>query len=74
MFDDDWDMDNKWRGSDWAKEYLDDPPPFSEKDFCIHEWKPTLLIISTVYDCVKCGMKKEDYDKKPKNDDWDIPF
>lgn len=33
---------------------------------CYHEWKPTLLIISVVYDCVKCGIKKEDYDEWKK--------
>ena len=29
---------------------------------CMHNWKPTILIISTVYDCSKCGVKKEDHD------------
>lgn len=26
---------------------------------CDHKWKPVLLLNSTVYDCVKCGAKKE---------------
>jgi hypothetical protein len=29
---------------------------------CHHEWKETKLIFSTVYDCKKCGKKKEDED------------
>ena len=32
---------------------------------CYHAWKPTVLIISTVYDCTKCGVKKEQYE------DWE---
>lgn len=31
---------------------------------CRHEWAPVLLLITTVYDCKKCGMKKEYYDKE----------
>lgn len=30
------------------------------QDFCFHEWKATLLIRSTVWDCTKCKVKKED--------------
>ena len=33
---------------------------------CYHEWIPTVLIISTVYDCKKCGVKKEDYERSKK--------
>jgi hypothetical protein len=32
------------------------------KSACRHEWKETKLIFSTVYDCKKCGKKKEDED------------
>lgn len=35
-----------------------------DKMYCNHEWKGTLLIYSTVYDCMKCGIKKEDQYKK----------
>lgn len=74
MFDDDWDLYDKWQGSDWSPEWRDEPPPVP---LCNHEWKSILLITSTVYDCKKCGMKKEDYDKQGNlftfNDD-DIPF
>ena len=35
-----------------------------DKLYCSHEWKGTLLIYSTVYDCIKCGIKKEDLEKK----------
>jgi len=45
----------------------DEPPEIPEqieidygKKFCYHDWKKTVLIISTVEDCTKCGMKKED--------------
>jgi hypothetical protein len=34
-----------------------------EQRTCFHDWKKTVLIISTVYDCTKCGVKKEEYDK-----------
>ena len=27
---------------------------------CKHEWKEIRLVISSVYDCAKCGCKKED--------------
>lgn len=63
---------------DWWYD-LDDynPPPKQEKKsendiawnqkVCYHDWKPTVLIISTVYDCTKCGIKKEDYEKWQKS-------
>jgi hypothetical protein len=34
--------------------------------YCDHKWKCTILIISNVYDCVKCGIKKEDFEKWQK--------
>ena len=47
----------------------DEPPEIPEeieldydKKFCYHDWKKTLLIISTVEDCTKCGIKKEDWE------------
>lgn len=49
----------------------DEPPPVPEKEedrlswlqkFCTHEWKFTTLIISTVGDCKRCGVRKEDFD------------
>jgi hypothetical protein len=36
---------------------------------CFHDWKATQLIISTVYDCKKCNVKKEEYDKWASNQD-----
>ena len=33
---------------------------------CYHDWKETILILSKVYDCKKCGVKKEDYEKWEK--------
>lgn len=60
---------------DWwvdPDEYQQESSNTSQKDIdwrqkvCYHEWKPTLLIISVVYDCIKCGIKKEDYDEWKK--------
>jgi hypothetical protein len=31
-------------------------PPTSK---CVHSWKSTQLIFNTVYDCTKCGAKKD---------------
>lgn len=36
--------------------------PFEQRT-CWHDWKETTLIVSKVYDCTKCSLKKEDYDK-----------
>lgn len=33
---------------------------------CAHQWKATTLITSTVYDCTKCGIKKEKVDSSIK--------
>lgn len=44
---------------------IDGEPTWQQK-VCIHLWKPTILIISTVYDCSKCGIKKEDYEEWQK--------
>ena len=35
---------------------------------CFHNWKETVLIVSTVYDCTKCGIKKEDWEVIEKED------
>lgn len=35
-----------------------------EEKKCTHEWHETVLMFSKVYDCKKCGVKKEDEDKK----------
>lgn len=45
----------------------DSPQNTWNKKFCMHEWKPVLLLISTVFDCAKCGMKKEDYESENKS-------
>jgi hypothetical protein len=58
-------------GNDWSKDWesWDNSWTDFEKDIdskykkCKHEWKSTQLIITTVYDCVKCGAKKEDEEK-----------
>lgn len=54
----------------WLEEY-NYLTPQEEKDndlewsqrYCNHDWKPILLIRSTVYDCKKCNVKKEVYEK-----------
>ena len=30
---------------------------------CSHEWKEIRLVISSVFDCTKCGCKKEQVEK-----------
>jgi hypothetical protein len=30
--------------------------------YCNHEWKAICLIISTVYNCKRCSIKKEDFE------------
>lgn len=51
---------------------------------CYHDWKETKLIFTSVYDCKKCGRKKEEVDKEnseslleksiAKFNDDDCPF
>jgi hypothetical protein len=59
------------------EEYIGEPVKLekskdSEEDIswtqktCYHDWIPTVLIISTVYDCRKCGVKKEIYERSKK--------
>jgi hypothetical protein len=42
-------------------------PERSYNKFCLHVWKPILLLTSTVFNCEKCGIKKEDYEKIGSN-------
>jgi hypothetical protein len=48
---------------DWETDWMNDWNTI-EKDLtekkCKHEWKATQLVFNTVYDCVKCGAKKEE--------------
>lgn len=60
-----WDDDDYYSSGDDIT-----PPPIPKKSdlcynqiYCYHDWKATVLIISTVYDCCKCGVKKEDFEK-----------
>jgi hypothetical protein len=61
---------------DWYDEYSNKTIPEDkpkegdlpwDQTYCNHAWKATVLIISTVYDCSKCGIKKEDFEKWQKN-------
>ena len=49
---------------DFCPSFLDNIELEYDKIYCNHDWKPILLLFSTVYDCKKCGIKKEDKDKK----------
>lgn len=54
-----WNSNYGWEYDDW-----DSPPPTPVSDGkCKHEWIPSLLLTSTVYDCKHCGIKKEDADE-----------
>ena len=50
--------------SDWETDWLNDWNKIEEdltsKKECKHEWVATKLIFSTVYDCKKCGAKKDE--------------
>lgn len=51
--------------------YLEDDesvgsPYYISKSFCIHSWKPVLLLTTTVWDCEKCGKKKEEWEAECK--------
>jgi DNA-directed RNA polymerase subunit RPC12/RpoP len=56
---------NDWTyNSDWA--YLEEETEKSieyKRQRCWHNFKPILLLISTVYDCEYCGIKKENWEK-----------
>lgn len=57
-----------YEAGEWEKDWLTDwddddwnrPEKESNEKKCNHEWKPTRLFFSVVYDCVKCGAKKEE--------------
>jgi hypothetical protein len=57
-----------WFDPDNYSDTTEEKDKSSDKDIdwnqkrCYHDWKSTTLIISVVYDCKKCGVKKEDYD------------
>lgn len=56
------DYDYEQWGSEKKEEQKEGDLPWSQVA-CTHDWKATVLIISTVYDCTKCKLKKEDYKK-----------
>jgi len=49
---------------EWESPFVDDEQPPTLR--CAHQWKATTLITSTVYDCTKCGIKKEKVDSSIK--------
>lgn len=45
-------------------EYEDEEKRLTEKkDTCYHEWIPIMLLTSSVWDCKKCGAKREEVEK-----------
>lgn len=61
-----WWFDEDYYGEPEKKEEVEGDIPWDQV-VCIHSWKPVLLLTSTVYDCSKCKIKKEDYEKWQKN-------
>lgn len=57
-------MDNWWdyETEIEPEEYLD----WNQKT-CYHDWKPILLLTSTVYNCKKCNVKREEYEAWEKS-------
>jgi hypothetical protein len=55
----------EWLGYDYDEKIPDkkEAEITWQQKVCFHNWKATLLIISTVYDCTKCGVKKEELEK-----------
>ena len=51
--------DSEWE-SEWLNEWREVEKDLTHKNKCNHEWKATQLLFSTVYDCHKCGVKKEE--------------
>lgn len=41
-----------------------------DQSWCSHDFKPVLLLTSTVFNCFKCGIHKEQYDKEKNNPKW----
>jgi len=33
-----------------------------DKQMCHHDWKAIVLIRTTVYNCIRCDLKKEDFE------------
>lgn len=42
------------------------PGSRSAQEYCSHDWKPVLLLYSTVFDCSKCNAKKEEVELESK--------
>jgi len=65
-------MPGWWVDSDWHPDGIelekpnDSSIPYKQQT-CTHSWKPVLLIISTVYNCEKCDIHREVYDKWVKS-------
>lgn len=41
-----------------------------DQSWCSHDFIPVLLLTSTVWDCRKCGIHKERYEKENNNPKW----
>lgn len=56
-----------WYDSDWyydweSEESKQENEDQNQEKSCKHSWKPIKLVVSIVFDCEKCGMKKEEFD------------
>lgn len=58
-------MYDDWSNDDYYNEDFSDCKITPTQAYCFHDWKPITLVISIVYNCSKCGVKKED------NDEWE---
>jgi hypothetical protein len=52
---------DSWYDYEWLKQLTEEtfPKDKNQPKQCEHEWLAVRLIYSTVYDCKKCGCKKE---------------
>lgn len=41
-----------------------------DQKWCSHEFIPVLLLTSTVWDCKKCGVHKEQYERENNIQKW----
>lgn len=60
-------MHDDWLDNDYYNEDFSNCKITPTQAYCFHDWKSIILLISIVYDCAKCGVKKEDNDEWEKN-------
>ena len=70
MFDDDFALFFDDNNDTVVTSYQDKDSVSLDQSWCHHDFKPVLLLTSTVFDCAKCGMHKELYDKQNNSPKW----